>query len=438
MSDHKMKRLASASIALLLCAAFPCQAASTGSPSSTEPGSSSAKFNPSTAAVNWTPLIMKPTVSPRPFRGSEGQTNLAYELVLNCFASTPVELESFKVIDGKNPYRVLLSLDGKENITPFLSKVGDKSRTAVIKPGQNAILWINLAVDRAEDVPSHLVHQLSFKSRYPEKKKAETITCSAPDLPVDFTPPVVIGPPLKGGRWVASGGYIGSTGHRRALFPIDSRLANAQRFAIDWVLLDKEDRTTAGDSKSVSNSACYGQEVIAVADGTVAGVNDRFPNQVPYHQSPERDFPGGNTIVIRLPGGNYAFYAHLQPGSIKVKEGDYVKRGQVIGLVGNSGNSSGPHLHFHVMDSPYILGSNGVPYVFDSFALNERVSDMDKLFQNDEKGRSQTELLTKLPEAGIHNLELVRDSHIVTFPGDVVKTADSQTEKKPRPSKRSN
>jgi murein DD-endopeptidase MepM/ murein hydrolase activator NlpD len=77
--------------------------------------------------------------------------------------------------------------------------------------------------------------------------------------------------------------------------------------------------------------------------------------------------------VAKLDGGLYMLYAHLQSGSLKVKKGDKIKRGDVIGLVGNSGNTSAPHLHFHVMDGPSQLTSEGVPYVIDAFATRGRL-----------------------------------------------------------------
>lgn len=76
-------------------------------------------------------------------------------------------------------------------------------------------------------------------------------------------------------------------------------------------------------------------------------------------------------------GGHYAFYAHLQPGSLRVRLGERVRRGQVIALLGNSGNSSEAHLHFHVSDANDPLMSEGVPYVFDRYALTGLAGGFD-------------------------------------------------------------
>jgi murein DD-endopeptidase MepM/ murein hydrolase activator NlpD len=78
---------------------------------------------------------------------------------------------------------------------------------------------------------------------------------------------------------------------------------------------------------------------------------------------------GGNHVILDLGGGRYAFYAHLRPGTLRVRTGDLVRRGQVLGLVGNSGNSTEPHLHFHLADANSPLGSEGIPYVHESFEI---------------------------------------------------------------------
>jgi murein DD-endopeptidase MepM/ murein hydrolase activator NlpD len=82
----------------------------------------------------------------------------------------------------------------------------------------------------------------------------------------------------------------------------------------------------------------------------------------------------GNHIVLDLGRNKYAFYAHLEKGSLLVTKGDHVKRGQVLALLGNTGNTSAPHLHFHLMDGISVLGSSGLPYVIDGFELAGQLS----------------------------------------------------------------
>lgn len=76
---------------------------------------------------------------------------------------------------------------------------------------------------------------------------------------------------------------------------------------------------------------------------------------------------GGNQVILDVANGTYACYAHLLPGSVRVKAGDYMKGGDVVGSIGNSGNSDVPHLHFQVCDAPDLLGSEGLPFVFQGF-----------------------------------------------------------------------
>jgi murein DD-endopeptidase MepM/ murein hydrolase activator NlpD len=92
------------------------------------------------------------------------------------------------------------------------------------------------------------------------------------------------------------------------------------------------------------------------------------------------DTIGANYVIVALGNGGFAFYAHLQPGSLRVKPGDCVRRGQVLGLLVNSGNSDAPHLHFHISDANS-LESEGLPYVFDSFEVLGTVYP-DKAFKD--------------------------------------------------------
>jgi murein DD-endopeptidase MepM/ murein hydrolase activator NlpD len=99
----------------------------------------------------------------------------------------------------------------------------------------------------------------------------------------------------------------------------------------------------------------------------VDGLPEQVPGVFPENISPEE--ADGNSVILDLGGGNFALYAHFQPGTIRVEEGEHVERGDVLALVGNSGNSLAPHLHFHVMNGPLSLASNGLPYEVDSFKV---------------------------------------------------------------------
>src|SRR5438067_13300950 len=109
------------------------------------------------------------------------------------------------------------------------------------------------------------------------------------------------------------------------------------------------------------------------ADGKVVGMlndlDDQKPGKLPDPDTITIDTVDGNHVVLDIGGGYFAFYAHLQKNSVTVRVGDQVKKGAVLGKLGNSGNTSGPHLHFHIMTGPSVLGSDGVPYVIDSFTL---------------------------------------------------------------------
>jgi murein DD-endopeptidase MepM/ murein hydrolase activator NlpD len=122
----------------------------------------------------------------------------------------------------------------------------------------------------------------------------------------------------------------------------------------------------------------------------------------------------GNHVILDLGGGLFAFYAHLKAGSLRVREGDRVRRGQPLALTGNSGNTTGAHLHFHVMDAPSALAAEGVPYVIDSFVLQGRVRSLDNLVDVGQAGGAVD--VDRLPAAEPRRNQLPLDLDVVNFP----------------------
>ncbi|MGO4779702.1 M23 family metallopeptidase, partial [Lysobacter sp. 2RAB21] len=127
--------------------------------------------------------------------------------------------------------------------------------------------------------------------------------------------------------------------------------------------------------------------------------------------NPKHDFDeaAGNYVVLALADGRYATYEHLRPGSVKLREGDKVRIGQTIGELGFTGDSTGPHLHFHLADGRKPLASEGVGYGFAGFRLLGHYPQLDRL------GKQPWQAL----EAGIapeRRGELPASNAVVEFP----------------------
>ncbi len=316
------------------------------------------------------PVDVTVPVPPTVFKAG-GKTHLCYELHITNYGRTDCVLTRVELTGGDTQNTSLATYDGDELASRVIRPGVTANSTAEklkIGAGLHLAIYLWLTFDKAEEAPSSIRHELSFKvGDYPDELSidcARTLVASRP---------VVISPPLRGGEWLAANGPSNTSGHRRAMIPVGGGVHIAQRFAIDFVQLREDGSTHTGDPKDNKNYRCYGTDALAVADGIVVETKDGIPENVPGANS--RAVPitletvGGNHVILDLGNGHFAFYAHLQPGSLRVKQGDKVKRGQVLGLVGNSGNSTEPHLHFHISDANSPLASEGLPYSFESFEV---------------------------------------------------------------------
>jgi hypothetical protein len=322
--------------------------------------------SPSFATERITPVMLAVQDALIPFTGSDGHTHLVYELWLENFSSANISIEQVEILgDGA----VLSTLDASE-IATRLQPAGFREPGSHMAASTEAILFIHVILPAGQAAPHQLVHRVRVRAEAAPPGHQES-TETGGEILVDTQPVVIIGPPLRGDGYVSADSCCDASRHTRAALPVNGRVWIAQRYAVDWEQLDNEGRIYKGPQADDASYTIYGKDVLAVADATVVTAIDGLPNQVPGHM-PENisiEEADGNSVVLDLGSGHFALYAHLKPGSVRVHVGDSVKRGQIIGLVGNSGNSLAPHLHFHVMAHQSALASNGLPYEIDSFRV---------------------------------------------------------------------
>jgi hypothetical protein len=322
---------------------------------------------PATAAEpELTPFIADALWAPNPVPGSDGRRHLVYELRIANPTASALELKKVEVLDEPSG-KLLLSLDHDALAKRFSIGGRRGSESTELGIAQFGVLFLHVALEPGEALPRAIAHRISVRIVQPGIDFAATVART----PVVDRPLAVLGPPFVGSGYVAADGCCDSIRHVRALLSLNGHFTLAQRFAVDWEQIDPENRVVKGDTKTLSNYVIYGREILAVADGTVVSSRNDLPEQVPgaLPQGMTIDQADGNFVVLDIGGGNYVLYAHMQPGSVTVKAGAKVRRGAVLGKVGNTGNTQAPHLHLHVMDGPSPLQSNGIPYVFDSFKL---------------------------------------------------------------------
>jgi hypothetical protein len=326
------------------------------------------------------PIALEVPIAPTPVKGNE-KINIAYEIHLTNFRALDLTLKRIEVyVDDKD--LPIANLEGAE-LENCLFRPGitsDSTDVCLIKGGMRSIVYMWLTVEEEANLSNILYHRLYFTLKNSAGEDIERVVNDFP-VAVRFEKPLVLNPPVFSGDWLLANG----PDHRRFVTAIDGKVRSGQRFAIDLMKFGPDGKLVHGDPFQNENWISYGEQVLATADGIVSAMNDSVPENVPL--SPRRAVKmtreniGGNYIIIDLGNSRFAFYGHLQPGSIRVKVGDQVRHGQVLALIGNTGNSDAPHLHFHIADANDLFAAEGLPFVFESFDVLRTltVSEMEQI-----------------------------------------------------------
>src|SRR5690606_25712205 len=276
----------------------------------------------------------------------DGQRLLRYELHLANFSAQPLAPTRIEVRDADSG-AVIARIEG-EALSQTLAIPGADASGAdaqAIARGGLGIAYLEITLPG--QVPATLDHRVGY--RVEDGSGASGIVDGA-RVRVDRRPLPVLGPPLRGGPWVAIHSPAWTRGHRRVLYTIDGRARIPGRFAIDWVMVDAQGRETHGDPDRADSFLGHGADVLAVADAIVSAVRDDMPESETLSGRSRNALAdaSGNYVALDLGNGRHAFYEHLEPGSVRVAPGQRVRRGEVIAALGFTGDTTGPHLHFHV------------------------------------------------------------------------------------------
>ncbi len=296
----------------------------------------------------------------------DGSRRLVYEMLITNFSKSAYVIDAIDTAAGAAKFNV--------NGAPLAAMIfhlgvdapKESPANRTIEGGRSILIYFLLDIGK-NAAPSALRHSLHVLD---DKGGAHDIAIAP--LPVSGETPIVVAPPLRG-DWIAGDSVNNGpdAAHRKTVLIEGGHPWLAQRYAIDWVQYQTIDgvRTTwKGPEDKNESYFCYDQPIYSIAAGKVVDMADGLPENVPHSgkYAIPIDFnnAAGNHAVVQIAPHRYVLYAHMRPGTVKVKIGDRVRVGEIIGHVGNTGSSTEPHLHMHIDDQPSFLAGNGVPYEF--------------------------------------------------------------------------
>lgn len=181
------------------------------------------------------------------------------------------------------------------------------------------------------------------------------------DVYLNYKTKTVLELPFEDDWYIVAGGKSLEENHHFAP-------SRHQRYALDMVhIVNRSNKT--GDGTKNEDYYCFGKRLNAPGNGKIIAMENAIEDNVPGIKNSKQ--PLGNYIIIDHLNGEYSFMIHFKKNSIIVAVGDTVVRGQQVGLAGNSGYSTGPHLHYHLQTTPLLDTGVGVPMQFVNYYADD-------------------------------------------------------------------
>lgn len=303
----------------------------------------------------------------------DGTAHLAYEFYVTNYGHKPARIVPLRIRGiGGAAFETTVQDDAlKSSFTLAAPQSRLAAHDPVLPPGASGVLYLFLNFS-GRATPRRLDNSLVVEANG-DAKNAQRIPLD--ELSIRKTGAVLIDEPFTGDRWLAVNGPSNASLHRRAVIVLNGKPRAPERYAIDWIKLGDDGNSYTGDQYKNSNYHAYNVPIVAVADGKIVTVKDGFRENVPHTAKRAVAMTlvnaPGNHIIEDIGGGLYVGYAHMVPGTITVKGGEQIHRGQVLGRLGNTGNSDEPHLHLQVCNAPSFLICEGVPMEFKRMSLTK-------------------------------------------------------------------
>jgi hypothetical protein len=325
--------------------------------------------------------------------------HVGYELLLINGSTTTVRIVSLQIndkitISGENLTNIFTSFSTSNTLLP---------ETPLLKPSESGLIYVYLDFNCIKEIPNTVENVISVQFA---DNPSSLQNINSEIIKVNKCSPIVVSPPLKGKNWFVTNGPSNFSPHRRAKLVFNGKIKFPELYALDLAKYGSQGQFR-GDPIINSNFYSYGKPVYSVSNGKVIRVVDGIPDNIPGELPPlSLETVSGNYVLVKIEDNVYANYAHLIPGSLKVKEGDTISTGQILGLLGNSGNSTAPHLHFQITNKPFPVGDNtkpeplnaqGVAWTINKFILEEYIPIGDEPIPDNVKVISKSKVTNQIP-----------------------------------------
>ncbi|MDO9511256.1 MAG: M23 family metallopeptidase [Bacteroidales bacterium] len=323
---------------------------------------------------------------------TEKYLRIGYTLKTWEFSKDGLELQYIVVLDDDSKTE-LLKIEGTDNLKIYHDPLDE---IPFLTPDKisSYYLSIQLPILLGQPIPNKVSHRFIFKDTL---QNTEVIVEGGLFSPRKNESPIAISSPVKGTNWLfinqSTLGY-----HFNAMFFQQGIIGTAERYAFDNLQLNEDQVTHVGDPRINESYFNYKDTLFAVADGAIMLLKDGRPENSGNARDVSinsLDEYGGNYIILNMGNSRFAVYGHCVPNSFLVNQGDNVKEGDPIALLGNSGNSTEPHLHFQICDEQNMFMSKGIPFVIKKYTKMGEAGSFDP-FQPTEITNSMMEQFTIL------------------------------------------